>query len=202
MSVFFLSSEINKRPIYSLILAGGKSTRMGVDKAILKFQDKLQIIKIFELLKLFHEHTLISCRKDQGLEKILPLNNDSFIFDKFIGYGPMGGILSAQEKFKDAAFFVVACDMPFLDSFIIENLITNRDPFKIGTFYRVNDSFEPLCSIYEPKSRFLIFDYLIKNNLSLNKMIRENLKFCKSIEINDQKSLKNINYPEEYATHY
>src|SRR5690606_27984865 len=81
--------------------------------------------------------------------------------DIFVGFGPLGGILSAQMAQPEAAWVVLACDLPNLAVNTIEQLITERNPFKLATaFVSERDGLpEPLCAIYEPKSlqRLLAF---------------------------------------------
>jgi molybdopterin-guanine dinucleotide biosynthesis protein A len=53
--------------------------------------------------------------------------------DTFTGLGPKGGILSALRHQPDAAWLVVACDLPLLDDETLRFLVTHRDPSRVAT---------------------------------------------------------------------
>ena len=139
--------------LYGLVLAGGHSKRMKADKAAIRYHGKMQAEAAFERLSRFCGKVFLSDRKDQadlpghaGLPQI---------HDTFQGIGPMGGILSALAAHPDAAWLVVACDLPYLDDATLENLLRRRNPKKLATAYSSahDGKPEPLCAIYEPHSR-------------------------------------------------
>ena len=96
----------------------------------------------------------ISCRLDQSKEVEISKYPTICDNDQFIDSGPMGGILSAMMKHKNAVWFVLAIDLPFVKQQTLEYLLENRDKEKLATAYRSShdDLPEPLCTIYEPKS--------------------------------------------------
>jgi molybdopterin-guanine dinucleotide biosynthesis protein A len=88
----------------------GKSLRMGYDKSSIEWHGKEQRYYMADLLKQYCDEVFISCRADQQNEmdshyKTLP--------DTFVDLGPYGAILSAFREKPDAAWLVVACDLPF-----------------------------------------------------------------------------------------
>src|SRR4051812_48306686 len=112
-------------PLLGLVLGGGQSRRMGRDKASLAYHGKPQIVHAWELLRQAGLEAYVSCRTDQAeAEGFQGLPQ---ISDRFLGFGPMGGILSALLFRRDAAFLVLACDLPFLDKEALSHLIATRD---------------------------------------------------------------------------
>jgi molybdenum cofactor guanylyltransferase len=152
--ISFIESHIIETipPIFGLILAGGKSLRMGSDKAQLKYHGQQnQIEYIAELMR------------NNGLENIFLSINDSqqsnhseieTITDSYLGVGPLSGILSAFQKEPNAAWLVVACDMPYMTESSISQLINQRNSVKLATAFKSpdNDFPEPLITIWEPKA--------------------------------------------------
>jgi molybdopterin-guanine dinucleotide biosynthesis protein A len=69
--------------------------------------------------------------------------------------GPIAGISAALGEFPDAAWLVLACDLPFLDARTLDTLIAARDPASDATAFRSSHDGlpEPLCAIYEPRAR-------------------------------------------------
>ena len=155
----FFQKEINRTPLFGLVLTGGKSTRMKRDKALLHYHGKRQSEICYDLLSQFCNEVYLSNREEQRSDpgqKDLPQ-----IHDTFNDMGPMGGILTALHTKPHSTWLVLACDLPFIDAETIANLIQKRNPYKMATAYKSSqDGFpEPLCAIYEPKSihRLLYF---------------------------------------------
>ncbi|MFN8576380.1 MAG: bifunctional molybdenum cofactor guanylyltransferase MobA/molybdopterin-guanine dinucleotide biosynthesis adaptor protein MobB [Candidatus Sericytochromatia bacterium] len=186
------NQKINKIPLYGLLLTGGKSSRMGHDKSKINYHGEPQFKYYYNLLNRYCEKTFLSCRDEQSSEFDLPT-----ITDKFIDIGPMGGILSALTNYKNTAFFVLACDLPYVNDKTVENLISQRNPYKVATSYKNSDGLpEPLCSIYEPKSKLKLFEFLALNYSCPRKvLINSETKLIEQLSNNE---LDNINYPEEY----
>ena len=185
-----------KAPIYGLVLTGGKSTRMKKDKAALKFHGKPQAQHVFELLTPYCDKVFISSRKEQApTYKKYPQVHD---LKKFSGKGPLSGILSAMAKYPQAAWLVLACDLPFVDEKTLEHLLRYRDPKKIATAYRsrFNDLPEPLCAIWEPKAQKRLLSFRKRGIHCPRKiLINSNPRLLK---LKNKKALDNINTPEEY----
>lgn len=139
-------------PLFGLVLAGGHSTRMKSDKALLEYFGKSQAEVCYELLGSYCESTFISSRSNQWSNQ--SLSKLPQIHDAYMELGPLGGILTAMQTYPDAAWLVAACDLPFLDSETLHYLVENRNPFKVAScFQSEKDNFpEPLCTVYEPKA--------------------------------------------------
>jgi len=101
-------------PFYGLILAGGKSSRMKQPKWALSYHGKTQIEKCLDLLSPRCSKIFISSRPEQQISKQIPGITE--IYDKYADIGPMSGIISAMQTHPRAAWLVLACDLPQLDS--------------------------------------------------------------------------------------
>ncbi len=137
-------------PLYGLVLCGGRSARMGRAKAALRYHDEIQSHHCYSLLSSVCERTFVSIRATQRSHAAFRYLEQ--IHDAFPGKGPLNGLLSAMTSFPKAAWLVIACDMPFLNIPLLEELIAFRDPTKDATAFSIAEcNFpEPLCSIYEP----------------------------------------------------
>lgn len=139
-------------PLYGLVLAGGRSSRMREDKAALVFGRRPQLAEAFALVAPRVKRAYVSVRADQRGE---PLRAGfPQVVDGELGQGPVAGILAAQRLHPEAAWLVVACDLPLLDGATLDELIEARDPSRLATAYRsAHDGLpEPLCAIWEPAS--------------------------------------------------
>lgn len=142
-----------------LVLAGGKSSRMGTDKSQLDYYGKPHEVYMAELLRPHCEEVFVSKRLDQGKSDD---SNFPYLYDTFIGLGPYGAILSAFREYPNQAWLTVACDLPFMDRDAIQYLVENRNPNKLATcFYNEETQFpEPLVTIWEPKAYPVLLEYL------------------------------------------
>ncbi len=188
----FIHNAINIPTLKGLVLAGGKSIRMGADKGLIDYYGKPQREYVFELLESIGIETFVSCRAEQENEISLLT-----ISDKFVGLGPFGAILSAFQSDPNAAWLVVACDLPFVDETALNQLISSRNVSKIGTaFYNPETDFpDPLCTIYEPKAyvtmlQFLSLGYSCPRKVLIN-------ADTEIIQPTSSKVLQNVNTPKE-----
>ncbi|MDO9274035.1 MAG: NTP transferase domain-containing protein [Lutibacter sp.] len=178
-------------PIHGLVLAGGKSTRMGTDKGTLNFYGKNQRDVAIELLEKNHLKTYLSVREEQEI------GIENKITDKFIGLGPFGAICSAFQENPDVAWLVLATDLPFVNDEVIKLLLKHRNPSKAATAIKgKNSQFpEPLITIWEPKSYPLLLNYLGQGYSCPRKVLLNS--DIEIIEVEDE-FIRNINTPEEF----
>ncbi len=140
-------------PLYGLVLAGGRSTRMRRDKAALAYQGRTQLERAMALLSAHVARAFVSVRADQGSDAVRA--RFAQIRDAHENLGPIAGVLAAQAQHPEAAWLVLACDLPLLDEATLAHLLRARDPARSATAYRSSHDGlpEPLCAIYEPRSR-------------------------------------------------
>ncbi|MEL6866163.1 MAG: NTP transferase domain-containing protein [Bacteroidota bacterium] len=183
-----------KAPLSGLVLAGGKSQRMGQDKGLIKYHGKAQRAHLFDLLDPYCESTYYSCRPDQRQEFAdLP-----HITDSFSGLGPYGAILSAFREQPDHAWLIVAVDLPFVDQQALQQLTDQRDTSKVATaFHNPATQFpDPLITIWEPRSYPLLLQFLAQGYSCPRKvLINSEIQL---IEAPQAEVLMNVNKPEDY----
>lgn len=148
-----------RTPVLGIVLAGGQSRRMGTDKAALDYRGTEEARRVFSLLGEFCSEVYLSCRADQA--ELPGRKGLSQIHDNYPSWGPLTGILSAFEARPDAAWLVVACDLPKVDREVLDELFRGRNPFRFATAFRGFEGFpEPLCTIYEPKARARLLQFV------------------------------------------
>ena len=139
--------------LMGLVLAGGRSTRMQRDKAALEYRPGVtQLDAAMALLAGRVSRAYVSVRADQADD---PARADyPRIVDRGDIEGPIAGISAALTAQPDAAWLVLACDLPFLDARTLDALIAGRDESRVATAFRSSQDGlpEPLCAIYEPRA--------------------------------------------------
>jgi molybdenum cofactor guanylyltransferase len=181
-------------PLNGLVLAGGKSIRMGYDKSSIAWHGKEQRYYMTDLLKKFCDDVFISCRAEQQHEID---SHYKTLADTFFDLGPYGAILSAFREKPDAAWLVAACDLPLLDSDALRYLIEQRNPSAVATtFESPYDGLpEPLITIWEPKAYPILLSFLSQGYTCPRKALRNNDVHIIKTENTD--ALMNVNTQEE-----
>jgi molybdopterin-guanine dinucleotide biosynthesis protein A len=193
----FFRKKVSALPFNGLVLAGGYSSRMGRNKAMLRYHEQNQLDRTARLLSSLCDRVFVSCRKEQ-LETYA-LAGLPAITDSYLDMGPLGGLLSAQRHTPEAAWLLAACDLPFIDDRTLSALHERRNPFRFATAFIADDKGrpKPLLAIYEPKSRRRLLERHASGNDSLQSFLMNSQVML--IEPVDSSTLLNVNDPEDLA---
>ena len=138
--------------VYALVLAGGKSKRMGKDKSRIIYHQKEQMYEVADMLMSMGLNTSISLNKTQQND----LNpNYSYIIDAYEDKGALGGILTAMELHPNKSLLVVGCDYPMLQRWDLNHLIFESEKNKRSMAYQAPDSL-----LYLPTVAYYTIDML------------------------------------------
>ena len=194
-----ISEENSKPALYGLVLAGGRSLRMGQDKSVMRWHGKEQRYYMADLLKKFCAEVFISCREEQqnDIDK-----NYKTLPDNYPGGGPLIGILSAFKAHPDVAWLVTACDLPLLDLPALQYLVHNRDTNGIATTFKSpHDGLpEPLITIWEPASFEKLQSHIADGYTCPRKALIRNEPVVKLLIAPNPDALINANTPEDAQT--
>jgi molybdopterin-guanine dinucleotide biosynthesis protein A len=178
--------------IFGLVLAGGKSTRMGSDKGLIAYHTKSQREVLFDILARNCERVFTSSNESQDVPASL-----NPLLDAYDIKGPMNGILSAFKNFPDKAWLIVAVDMPCVDDQVLGQLISARNISKVATcFYNEEQKFpEPLLTLWEPMAFSLLLKWYEGGNVSPKHFLANH--DVQLVKPHDQKIFSNINSQED-----
>ena len=206
-TVIFKEKEINRltgwlhdsvkdsiAPVSALILAGGKSTRMGEDKSQIKYHRKTMELHLAEVCRELNVESFISKQHSYPEDNIQGI---PVIKDRMPGMGPFGAIISAFIEKPDSAWMVMACDMPQLDKASLQELLTNRMSSKSATAVKGKDKPfpEPLLAIYEPRIYPRMLDFLALGYACPRKVLINSE--VETITLISDDPIMNVNTPEE-----
>lgn len=180
----------------ALILAGGRSSRMGEDKLLLKIDGQHPVLLMREYLESRGIPVFLSRAKDQMIPE--GWDESNVIRDQFTDQGPMGGIFSAMAKVPSECWLVLACDMFGVNSKTVHKLIEERDPLSDATvcYNEERQSIEPLCAIWETKLFKKMSQSVQEGKLGVTRFLIE--KNIKRVSVTDTFSLLNCNSPEDF----
>ena len=183
-------------PLYGLVLAGGRSTRMGRDKATLNYGGRAQLERAMALLAPHVIRAYVSVRADQRAEPLRARFPQ--IADAQPNLGPIAGLLAAQAQHPEAAWLVLACDLPLLDATTLSHLLQARSPQRVATAFRSSHDGlpEPLCAIYEPHSREPLRAFVAAGRDCPRRFLLSTDTLL--VDGPNPAALDNVNTPEEY----
>lgn len=176
------------------ILAGGKSSRMGTDKALLDIKGENFIERICKELDFFEEK-IIARGSRSDIKDIFW----DIIPDRYPERGPIGGLHAALFACKSDALFCVSCDMPLLQKTLAKELCGYMKEGVDAVIAVTEDGRKhPLCGVYRKSMLSVLEEQILAGNnrmmATLDKMRVEYV----TLDHRNSQQLKNINTPEEY----
>lgn len=168
--------------VTSIIVAGGKSTRLGRTKALEIIDGKSLIKRIVERLKPLTSQILIVTSPEQSGLSIV--GKPEILVDLFPGKGPLGGLYTGLLASRSPRSVVVACDMPFLNQDLLSYMVQISASFDL-VLPRLNNMVEPLHAVYS-KDCLGPLEHLLKlGSLSLLELLTLiNVRYVEAEEIN------------------
>lgn len=189
-----VSAKVSK--VFSVgILAGGKSLRMGQDKALLPIGNERFIDRITGEFKDFHE-VIISAAKPGMYDDLgFPV-----VLDEHKGIGPIEGIRQVLLAASEEYVFICASDMPFIRRGLALYLAGFISPDHDCYVTAYEGHIEPLCAIYSTRALPVIEELIKEGRYRLREIFqRLDTRYIKlDPDIFDIKTVKNINTPDEY----
>lgn len=183
--------------IATLILAGGKSSRMGTDKALVNYQGKPMLQRVYQVAAECTEQVYILTPWKERYQNILS-PDCNYLIENQPGKGPVNGLSEGLEQIYADWILLLACDLPLLDVEIIQSWINKLSQLPISTLALVPrraDIWEPMCGFYrkEVKTELDIFFKLGKRSFQELLWSIE----VEALEVDDETDLMllNCNYP-------
>lgn len=106
-----------------LILAGGVSRRMGVDKAFLEVDGVPLVRRVHAVVEPLFAAIFVAVGREIPGRGPFP---GRVLYDEMPGLGPLGGLVSGLKSASTPWVFMVACDMPYLDPRVIARIVAER----------------------------------------------------------------------------
>jgi molybdopterin-guanine dinucleotide biosynthesis protein A len=176
-----------------IVLAGGKSSRFGEDKA-LALVDGIPIIqRALSLLIELHfdpcvitsdqrDYSFLSCPVEKDL---IPLK------------GPLGGLYTACSLFPETSLLILTCDMPLLTGEVLKQLMRSHRNSDQVTVFSLNQKLQPFPGIYEADLKTIIYNCLVSDKLSMKLFLSHILNKRVVPESSGPKAFQNVNRQED-----
>ena len=177
-----------------VIFAGGKSSRMGEDKALLSFSsfETLTEFQLSRLSKIF-KTVYISCKDKNKFNFDANFIEDIPTEDIF---APTTGFIALFNELKEERFFVLSVDTPFISKEEIEKLLNADSAAFDATVSKTDRGMQPMCAIYHRSLHKEFAKMLQENNHKLGYLLKNsNTQY---IYFKNEKPFLNLNNPKEY----
>lgn len=186
-------------PATAIVLAGGKSSRMGTNKALLKMDEQFVIERIIVEVKKVVEQVIIVTNSFSEYDFLqLPM-----VEDTWKEKGPLAGIHAGLTASTTEKNMVIACDMPFVSAEIVQHLLDSLDKYE-AVVPLIDQQLHPLFACYKKDVAQKANQSIENGELRLKRFLQglhvkvlaeEDLPFRRRVM---ETSVFNMNHPEEY----
>ena len=181
----------NRAEMSAIVLAGGKSRRMGCNKAellllgrtLLQHQiDKLQMLGIKDII--------VSGESEQNIPHV------RFVQDEYMDRGPLGGLHACLKQAKNPQCLVLGVDIPLIPVSTLSQMM--RTHVAGVSILRHSDGEEPLIGVYDSDTHRLI-DQLISDGGAPVRALRNMISWQHFDYLGPKELLGNCNTPDEFS---
>lgn len=191
-------------PITVILLAGGKSSRIGLNKD----KGKMKLLGVNLVDRVINNITTIEGFSKENIVIVGPKDKYSdcnrVVEDIYPGKGPLGGIFTGLQASDTPYNLVIGCDMPFIEGALIQHMIKNIHGHDIIIPSYKKGLLEPLCALYSKNCL-----QIIEKNIKMGKLaVRDIFPFLKIRLITEDEIKKfdpglysffNINFKRDFA---
>jgi molybdopterin-guanine dinucleotide biosynthesis protein A len=180
-------------PAAGFVLAGGRSSRMGKDKALLTLGGEPLVKRAVQKLSVVCTEVAIA----GGTEELARFGR--VIPDKNCGCGPLGGIVSALEQSSSEWNLFLPVDAPYVPIWVLKALLAKAGGFSgVCVMTRVQGLMQPLCAVYSRNAFEALKRELVAGRWKVTLAI-ESAGPVKVMDFEDASWFANLNTPEEFA---
>ena len=181
-----------RQNITAIILAGGKSTRMGSDKGLTKLNNTAFVQHIIEAVKPHvNESIIISDNEKHDVFGLKRYN------DIISNVGPLGGIFTGLYHSKTVVNLVISCDVPMIDSELILELLKNYSNEHDIIQTKSNEKTMPLVAIYHKTCVSEAEQWIKEGKLRVREFVASRKLKTINLDKRFEIQLFNINTPEQ-----
>lgn len=186
-----------EKDITGVILAGGKSSRYGSNKALVRIEGIPLIERVTAVMQSLFEHVFLITNTPEAYAYLgFPMYEDLIK-----GLGPLGGIYTALTVISNGGGFFVPCDMPFLNPYLIRHMVEIRGNYD-AVVPKISEKTEALHALYCKACLPAVKKLIDRREYQIFRFFPEiSVRYVEEAEIREfdlqLRSFLNINRPEE-----
>lgn len=171
----------------AIILAGGKSSRMGEDKGLMVYNEKPMIQHVIDAVLPVTNRIIISANSDVYKQFNYPIFSDLTI-DK----GPLGGIVTTLAQSETEINWVLSCDAPAITTEMLRKLVNQLGDYD-AVVPKIGEKIHPLIAVYRKSILNRFKENLALNQLKMTAVLNEMHVNYYKVDESDQFNFKNLN---------
>ena len=183
---------IQKKDITAIVLAGGKSSRMGTDKGFIDLNGRSFMARIVETVEPF-VNKIIIVSSDPNYDVF----NKKRVVDIIPDSGPLAGIFSGLFYSESEVNLVLSCDVPLINDVVLNVLIEGYDTESDVTQLQSNERTMPLIALYKKQCMHPCLEALKKGERRLTKVVEQLKTKTIALESSLTPLVRNINTVDE-----
>jgi molybdopterin-guanine dinucleotide biosynthesis protein A len=188
---------MNSNDITGIVLAGGRSKRMGEDKSLMKLNGKTMVEFSVDALKTLCSSVIISSNQE-----VYDFTGCQVWPDEVADQAPIVGIYSCLKRSESEINIILSCDMPLINCELLKYLLARSADYEITVPIHENGMIEPLCGIYKRSAIDVLKMSIDEGNFSLKDCIRKTSHLLVPVDnlaqFVDQNFFRNINTPADF----
>ncbi|NEQ74189.1 MAG: molybdenum cofactor guanylyltransferase [Okeania sp. SIO2C9] len=192
------SLSLAKNHLVALILAGGKSSRMGKDKALIHWQNIPMLKRVYQVAIECTEKVYIITPWPEKYQQILPTECEWLTEVKT--EGPLVGFIQGLAQINSDWILLLGCDLPLLNLDIIQTWTTQLSqlsPEILALVPKKSQRWEPLCGFYRQQIKIELQKYIDQGDRSFQRLLTRIPVQPLSIDTDIEKMLFNCNTPSD-----
>lgn len=154
------------KKITGILLAGGKSSRMGREKGFIMLGEKMLYQYPLRVLESLCDEILISTCKKMKIEE-----KHKQVCDDIPGLGPIGGISTCLKKSSSNVNIILSYDLPMVKKELLEELLRSNTRHDVVLPAMKPGQIEPLCGIYKKEVGAVMQDQISKGIYAVHKVL-------------------------------
>jgi molybdenum cofactor guanylyltransferase len=184
----------------AIILSGGKSSRMGTNKALLKLNEKTTIERMVDILKIYFDDIILVTNDKESYQFL----GVKMVSDHYPGKGPLAGFHAGLMASDYDVNFITACDMPFISGELATTLVNMIDHHD-ALVPVINGKMQTLCAVFQKKTVSKIEECIENGRLPIKNLLdhlnvlyvtEKELQVYSNIDM--ERVFFNMNHPHEY----
>jgi formate dehydrogenase alpha subunit len=184
---------INLDDVTLVINAGGKSVRMGTDKALVEYEGKPLVKHVLDNLS-FLKNKLIISNHPEDLAQF----GVDVVADAIHDVGPLGGLYTALGDVKTSYVVFVACDMPNVTEEFVHSLLLVASQSCVDAVVPVLDEIpQPLCAFYCKECRPFVKDQIDTETFQISAFLNRVESYRWIVPDRSRNVFKNVNTPQD-----
>ncbi|MGB3513709.1 MAG: molybdenum cofactor guanylyltransferase [Microcoleaceae cyanobacterium] len=190
----------SKNYLVALILAGGKSSRMGEDKALIAWQGVPMLKRVYQVATECTEKVYIITPWPEKYQPILPTECQWLTEEN--SEGPLMGFAQGLAQINSDWILLLGCDLPQLNSDIIQNWKTQLNqisPEILALVPKQSQGWEPLCGFYRQQIKIELQKYIDGGERSFQKLLNRIPVEALSMDSQKTQMLRNYNTPSDLS---